>query len=82
VAGQQKGGVDPADGVQLASRVLTVAVHRGGLDAQFTRDLLGVQVRVNEAQTLALSRRQQFDRCGHRRSPDSNAGTLTLAGRV
>jgi NAD(P)H-nitrite reductase large subunit len=66
VADQKQGRIDAAHGVELARGVLAVAVDGGRLDAQLARDLFGVEVRVHQAQTFALSLRQQLDRAGHR----------------
>jgi len=55
---QTQGRVDPVAGLQLADRVLAMPVDGARLDAQLAGDLLGVQVRVDEAQTFALAFRQ------------------------
>jgi len=52
---QRQCGRDAALDVQFAGGVLAVAVNRPGLDAELARDLLGIEVRVNQAQALTLS---------------------------
>jgi hypothetical protein len=42
-----------------------VTINRRRLYAQLAGDLLGVQVRMDEAQALALSRRQILQRLAH-----------------
>ena len=66
---QQEGGVDPPRGVELARGVLAVAIDRGGLDAETSGDLFGVQVRVDEAKTLALAPGQSVTTARHIHAP-------------
>ena len=55
---QTQGRVDAIAGLKLADCVFAMPVHGARLDAQLARDLLGVQVRVDEAQAFALALRQ------------------------
>lgn len=52
---QTQGCIDAVAGLKLADRVFAMPVHGSRLDAQFARDLLGIQVRVNQAQAFALA---------------------------
>jgi hypothetical protein len=49
-------------GAQLAAGAVAIGVDGGLGHAQFAGDLLGAQMPVHQAQTFALSRRQQKDR--------------------
>ena len=41
--------------LKLAGGVFTMPVNRAGLNAQFARDLLGIEMRVHQTQALALA---------------------------
>jgi hypothetical protein len=47
--------------MELSSSVFTVAIHRPGLYAQLARDLLRVEVGMNQSQTLTFALRQHSD---------------------
>jgi len=80
--GEQQRRVDAADRIQLARRVLAMTVDGGGLDAEFARDLLGVQMRMDEAQAFALARGQQVHGCSHESTTSHNGARLTCPGCV
>lgn len=50
---------------QLAPRAVAIGVDRRLGHAQFTGDLLGAEMLIDEAQTIAFALRQQLDG-GHR----------------
>jgi hypothetical protein len=61
VAGQEAGGLVAIVDPQLAARAVAIGVDRGLRHPQFARDLLGAQVLIDQAQTVALARRQELD---------------------
>ena len=71
VRDKQQGRIDATGGVQLARGVLAVSIDGRWLDAQTTRDLFGVQVGVDEAETFALTLGQSISSARHRRPPGS-----------
>jgi len=54
----QRGG-DAVLDLQLPGRVLAMTVHRARTNAQLPRDLLRIEVRMDQAEALALSLGQQ-----------------------
>lgn len=52
---QDQGGGHAAFDVQLSGGVFAMAIHGARLDAQLARDLLGIEVRMDQAQALTLS---------------------------
>jgi hypothetical protein len=66
---KEEGGIDPSGGVELARGVFAMTIDGRGLDPQATRDLLGVHVRVNEAQALALTVGQSVSAARHHQPP-------------
>ena len=77
---KEEGGVDPPGGVQLARGVFAVAIDGRRLDAETPGDLLGVHVRVDEAQAFALAVGQSISTARHALPPGSRR-TLTTGGR-
>ena len=69
VGQKQQGRIDPSGRLKLARGVLAVTVDGRGLDAEPTRDLFGVQVRVDEAKALALALRQAITTARHIHAP-------------
>jgi hypothetical protein len=57
---QHERRLDPMRHVELAHRLLTVAIHSGGADAEPARNLLGLEVRGDEAKTLSFARGEQL----------------------
>lgn len=52
---QAQGSGHPVLRLQLPDRILAVAVDRARLDAELARDLLGAEMRMHQAQALALA---------------------------
>jgi hypothetical protein len=76
ISDQQQGGVDAARRLQFAGGVLAMAINGGGLDAEASRDLFGIQVGVDEAQAFALAIGQSVCTARHP-SPPGSLRTLT-----
>lgn len=53
--GQSQGGGHAAFDLQLLGGVFAMAIHGARLDAQLARDLLGIEVRMDQAEALTLS---------------------------
>lgn len=70
---QEEGRIDPSGGVQLARGVFAMAIDGRRLDAQMPRDLLGVHVRMDEAQAFALAVGQSICTARHASTPGSGA---------
>ena len=68
---QEEGGVDPPGGVQLACGVFAMTIDGRRLDAEAAGDLLGVQVRMDEAKALSLTLGQSVSAARHQRPPGS-----------
>ena len=62
---QEQSRIDPAGRVELACGVFTVTIDRRRLDAEATRDLLGVHVRMDEAKAFALAVGQSISSARH-----------------
>jgi len=70
---QDQGGGHAAVDVQLPGGVFAMTIHGAGLDAQFTRDLLGVEVRMDQAEALTLSLGQHRHLFHNFHSPNDGA---------
>ena len=73
---QQQGRIDAAGRLQLAGRVLTMAIDGRWPDTELPGDLFGVHVRVNEAQAFALAVGQSINTVRHPVAPGC-PGTIT-----
>ena len=56
--GEARGGVAVLD-AELAARAVAIGIHRGLGHAELAGDLLGRQVLIDQAQAIALTRREQ-----------------------
>ena len=78
----QRGG-DAVLDLQLSGRVLAMSIHRARTNAQLPRDLLRVEVRMDQPEALALSLGQQRYGFGHafhlRRSFDDEVSPAALS---
>ena len=78
----QRGGDSVLD-LQLPGRVLAMSIHRARTNAQLPRDLLRVEVRMDQPEALALSLGQQRYGFGHafhlRRSFDDEVSPAALS---
>jgi len=76
-------GRDPVLDLQLSGRVLAVSIHRARTNAQLPRNLLRVEVRMDQPEALALSLGQQRYGFGHafhlRRSFDDEVSPAALS---
>lgn len=70
---QSQGGGHAAVDVQLPGGVFAMTIHGAGLDAQLARDLLGVEVRMDQAEALTLSLGQHRHLLHNFHSPDGGA---------
>jgi len=62
---QLSGRLIAVPGPKLASGAVAIGVHGGLGHAQFTGDLLGTEVPIDQPQALAFARRQTFDKIHH-----------------
>lgn len=76
--GQSQGRCYSAFDFELADSVLTMAIDRAWLDAQFAGDLLGAEMSVDKAQALPLSLCQPLKHIRHPR----NSHTTKHNGRA
>jgi len=58
---EARGGVAVLD-AELAARAVAIGIHRGLGHAELAGDLLGRQVLIDQAQAIALTRREQPNR--------------------
>jgi hypothetical protein len=77
---KEQGRIDPSGGVELARGVFAVTIDGRRLDPQAAGDLLGIHVRVDEAQALALAIGQSVSAARHRQPPGSTHRLIMRTG--